>query len=208
MDARKPQRKTQYKAERDARKFAQIVELLMPFADVDTLADFYQRGEQPSAPDGYPASSGGESSIGFSRGVSDPTLRTVIQLERDGTWQLPHDRLLERIIEFQSEVSEIHGVAKSLHKCHTVVVLAGSRLRGRQSALQGDCLSCQRSISGVGSDKMRSGLCHSCSNKFYKERKPEQSVTDWLGAAHPLANRRPAPPASRDEVPVGVTYCA
>ena len=202
---RKPKRKTLSKAERDSKKLAEVLELLGPFCDAQALADLYARGEENSNIDGYPAGSDGGSSI--HGGISDPTGQ-LAALVADGFKMSDH--LLERIGQFQSGLSEVHGITREMRKCANVVLLAADSLRGRQSALQGDCLKCQKPVSGVGSDRMRSGLCHSCSNGFYEDRssRPGLSVAEWLGNLHPLANRRPAPVASREEVVAGVTYSA
>ena len=215
MDARKPQRRTLAKAERDARKFAQVLEWLGPFTDASVLADFYQRGEESSLPDGYPASSGGESSIGFARGVSDPTLRTILTLEGDGSWRLPADKLMDRLSDFQAEISEVHGIARSMKKSFSVVTLAAERFRGRQSALQGPCVRCGRDITGVGSDRARRGLCGSCSNRYYEERRGEESVPNWLlrTREHGLIESkdrggRVIPVATLDDFTPGMTYSA
>lgn len=219
MDRRKPKARTVSKAERDARKLNEVIEILLAFVDPQVLGDLYARGEETAQIDGYPAGSSA-SSIVAARGVNRPTEHAVELLaggkydyvaemaKTDDDWRATQDFLMERIEVFQGELSSIHGAARLMRKCGEVVFKAADGLRGRQSALQGDCLACQKPVSGVGSDKMRGGLCHSCSNRFYKERSDGQGVADWLGSAHPLANRRPAPIASREEVPVGVTYCA
>ena len=210
VDHRKPKAKTMSRAERDARKLSEVIEILTPYLDPDVLADLYQRAEESTGADGYPSGSSGQSDIHGGRG-GDPT-EHVVELRAGGkdderdTWKELHDTILTRIVEFQGELTSIHGSARLLRKSADVVLNAGDKLKGRVSALQGDCLRCQKPVSGVGADKMRGGLCHSCSNAYYDERTPGQTVAAWLGTGHPLANRRPVPVASADEVPRGVTW--
>ncbi len=219
LDRRKPKQKTIGRSERDVRKIAEIIEILAPYTDVATLSDLYQRGEESGQVDGFPAGSSA-SSIYSSRGVNRPVERMVELLAggrfdpisemalTDDSWQQQRDYLMDRLTRFQSNISELHGTARELRKCASVVLHAADQHRGRQSSLVGDCLRCSHTVSGVGSDRMRSGLCHSCSNTFYEERSPGQSVASWLGNIHPLANRRPAPVATAEDFTPGMTYTA
>ena len=213
-------RKTKAQAERVVAKILDTIEILEHYANVDAVADLLARGAETADVDGYPAGSSGQSDIHGGR-MSDPTGRAVEHMaggrydERqemalsDDTWEHIKDQLRQFVVEFGTNITEMHGLAKRSHKMATVVIHAADRHRGRQSSLQGDCLRCQKPVSGVGNDRMRTGLCPSCANDFYETRTGRQTtVAEWLGMNHPEANRRAAPPASRDEVATGVTWHA
>jgi hypothetical protein len=101
------------RAERDARKLSEVIEILTPYLDVQVLADLYARGEETTGADGYPSGSGGDSDIHGGRG-GDPVER-VVELRAGGkgdepdTWEELRDVILTRILEFQSELASVHG---------------------------------------------------------------------------------------------------
>lgn len=207
-DHRKPKAKTISRAERDSRKLSEVIEILAAWVDHDLLADLYARGEEGSGNDGYPAGSSGQSDIYGGRG-GDPTER-VVELRAGGkgdepdTWKELHDSILVRIVEFQGELSSIHGSARLLRKCADVVLNAGDKLKGRVSAV-GECVRCTRPVSGVGSDRLRAGLCSSCANTYYESRRDKETVPDWLMRLS-TEGRRFAPVAGSDEIPRGQTW--
>ena len=208
MDKRKPKQRTMSRAERDARKLSEVIEILAPYLDPQVLADLYARSEEGSGNDGYPAGSSGQSDIHGGRG-GDPTER-VVELRAGGkgdepdTWKELRDTILVRILEFQGELTSIHGSARLLRKCSDVVLNCGDKLKGRQSAV-GECVRCWRPVSGVGSDRLRAGLCSSCANTYYESRRDKETVPDWLMRLS-TEGRRFAPVAGTDEIPRGQTW--
>ncbi len=210
VDHRKPKAKTLSRAERDARKLSEVIEILSEFTDAKVLADLYARGEEATGPDGFPSLSGGGSDIHGGRG-GDPTER-VVELRAGGrddesdTWKELRDTILVRIVEFQGEVTSIHGSARLLRKCADITLHAADNLRGRVSAV-GECVRCTRPVSGVGSDRLRAGLCPSCANAYYESRRDKETVPDWLMRLS-AEGRRFAPVAGSDEIPLGMTYNA
>lgn len=210
MDHRKPKAKTMSRAERDARKLSEVIEILSEFTDVKVLADLYARGEEATGPDGFPSLSGGGSDIHGGRG-GDPVEKTVEMLaggkgDEPDTWEELRDVQLERISEFQGELASIHGSARLLRKASSVVLNAADRYRGRQDALQGPCLRCERAISGAASDRSRHGLCGTCSNIYYETRREGESVPDWLMRTR--VHTRVRPVAGPEDFTPGRTFSA
>jgi hypothetical protein len=186
VDRRKPKPKTLSRAERDAQKLTESIEILSQYAHADVLADLYARAEETAAVDGYPAG-GGQSDIHGGR-LSDPTEEQVEKAARgriiehdDGTeettpdtWEPYPDPLGDFVGEFQGQVSEIHGLAKLAHKRATVVLKAADSYRGRQSSLQGVCAACGRDVAGSDIDRLRSGYCDACYRSWIRAGMPDR----------------------------------
>ena len=122
------------------------------------------------------------------------------------TWKELSDTILVRIVQFQGELTSIHGSARLLRKCSDITLHAADNLRGRVSAV-GECVRCTRPVTGVGSDRLRAGLCPSCANAYYESRRDKETVPDWLMRLS-AEGRRFAPVAGSDEIPLGMTYNA
>jgi hypothetical protein len=186
VDRRKPKAKTLSRAERDAQKLTDTIEILSQYADAGVLADLYARAEETAAVDGYPAGMG-QSDIHGGR-LSDPTEEQVERkargriIKRDNgteettpdTWQPYPDPLGDFVSEFQGMVSEIHGLAKLAHKQATVVLKAADAYRGRQSSLAGVCARCGTDIAGTPKDRMRSGYCGACYTAWLRAGRPDR----------------------------------
>ena len=160
------------------------------------IADLLYRAEMPSVIDGYPTG-GGQEQVTHSD-VSDPTLGTVLARENDvcgkcvggtvmlkdgrrvtckvcqGTgrrWADPIAHAVEVIVE---EITVVIASAKVIDR-RSVQVLTSSKTTGRESSLQGACEVCGDFVSGVGEDRMRSGMDNKCYMSWlgWRQKHPE-----------------------------------
>lgn len=148
----------------------------------DTLADLRRRAGEPvrrgtdgiwqPAPledgaghghhDGYPP--GGEGGPTSKGEHGDPTFaRAQADARGDGkqpdTWQPVADPIGDNIHEAFEIMEQMADLAVKLDKRLDFVFSAERASRGRQSTLQGVCLVCDTTVTGVGNDRLRAGYC-------------------------------------------------
>lgn len=99
---------------------------------------------------------GGESVSGGS--VARPTEQAAIAELLDD----PHgDPVRESISELFSRMGDACGALLAVDRKRRYVLAAGDAARGRQSTV-GACARCDRTVTGVGSDRVKSGYCPAC----------------------------------------------
>ena len=175
--------------ERKCKSAIEILEhLLAPSAGKGShsvLVEILRRAEQPSGVDGYrtrtsldPSGVGGGSELtsveaaassrmddicsrcgGSGKGTGRGRCRGCAGSGR--RWADPIALAAEALVKELYVLSRSAGVISSQTDA---VMGSAARLAGRQSSLQGVCqvAACGATVSGVGSDRLRSGWCHRC----------------------------------------------
>jgi hypothetical protein len=142
------------------------------------IAELIRRGEESSEIDGFGRGGldSGPSSIGEH---SDPTF-SAVAARMDNTEIDAVAQAIDRMCEI---IEEIAKLAREADRKRQNVIFAADGRRGRESSLQGECIvpSCGKSVSGVGSDRIKRGYCPTCYMRW----------TRWL-----LTNERSNDPAS------------
>lgn len=126
-----------------------------------TLADFWPEVERLAAmvdgPDGYGNGSGERGGPGT---VADPTANAASRvMEPDAVGV---DRIATLIEHMRVEVDAMAQSARRVAGIQRLIEHRGDARYGRQSSLQGDCLACEKSVSGVGEDRLKAGYDPTC----------------------------------------------
>lgn len=136
-------------------------------------------------PDGYGS---GVGSGGRRSGVSNPTYRVTEamaggkdQLSGDDrttpdTWSVPGERVGELVAHVMDQAGLMHDHARRIASLKRLIENRGDARYGRQCSLQGDCLACDRPVSGVGEDRIKAGYCPTCYRAWLRFRLEEMSA--------------------------------
>lgn len=182
--------------------------------DEDAVFDLLRRAQYSTKPDGYPESTRPTEIHG--QGSDDPLVGIAdARIRHDRIRQLVEDRraavaasdhravracdqelkrlgagegdpLRANIEEIFASISEISGHAKRVHRLRQVVLHAGDKLKGRQTTLS-QCQACNRDVSNVGDDRLRSGYCDACRKAWDREPQPRDRLRFELRRRQELA---------------------
>jgi len=170
------------------------LELLLKPAEIlsrgSVLTDLIYRANQASHADGYKAGMTQDTTKGGE--VSDPTLSAVIRREMDvcdrcvqgkatlddgrevvcracgGSGRRWADPIADAVSKLVEGLGMVFRATHDIDRQRELVLGTEAEMRGRQSSLQGECWveSCRSTVSGVGSDRLRAGLCPRCYSKW------------------------------------------
>ena len=165
------------------RRWAEMAEIVEAMAGRGP--ELIRLAQMSAVPDGYGA--GGSGTI-QSTDVADPTLRTAARRngwrldgkdddEPDGPPWVPNDRVNEWLDELFLQVTQAAARLRRIHQLDYLVEHRGDGRVGRQ-VTGGECLCCERYVSGSASDRLRSGLCETCRKAYdrWKEGRHDVSV--------------------------------
>ncbi len=190
--------------ERKARESREVLDRLLAPSPVrgrgSVLADMIYRSSQPSAPDGYGGGALGEYVSGGGTGnatqsaafsllddvcprctggvVRRPDGQPVTCKTCSGSGRRWADPIADAVEDLLTRLVELSGHAAVIDRRRAVVMSAGERRRGRESALQGTCDCCTASVSGVGEDRLRRGYCTRCYKAWLTWRAANESKGD------------------------------
>ena len=168
------------------------------------LADLLIRASEPSTIDGYPKGQAAEKTSGGESG--DSVLGAVMARSRDicdqcagsghfkkQSGQVVHCKFCEGsgrrwadpiavwVEELVEHLETLWREAKVVDARRVKVVGVHRQALVRKSSLQGECLVCLKPSTGVGSDRLRRGLCNACSLSFssWSLKNPGQDITKF-----------------------------
>lgn len=139
--------------------------------DDQLLAELRRRaGESPidleegaglGAVDGY--APGGDNT-GRGSDTPDPTFARVDTVAggRDGQpdkWRTPPDPVGDAIVDILDNLRQLDRLAASTDRLIDYVLNTEKANRGRQSSIDGVCLVCDASVTGIGNDRLKCGYC-------------------------------------------------
>lgn len=131
-------------------------------------------------PDGYGA--GGSAGGARGAGVSNPTAKLVEAtaggkdlLSGDDrttpdTWHVPGERVGELVEHLLRQSRAMHDNARRIASLKRLIENRGDERYGRQSSLQGDCLACDKPVTGVAEDRIKAGYCPTCYRAWLRFR--------------------------------------
>lgn len=143
----------------------------------ELIADLDHRGRFLARPDGWPPGGGGEV-----RGseVSRPVESAVVARGE----RAQSDPVGDQIRRLFGALAEAAGVLAPAAHSLDFLRSYGDVAIVRESSLQGDCLCCERPVSGSANDRLRSGFCDACRKAYSRWSEDVAVVGD------PAAHRR------------------
>lgn len=100
----------------------------------------------------------------------------TVEAPTPDTWRVPNDGigvLLEKLV---GESNQMVGCARRIAGLKRLIENRGDERYGRQSSLQGDCLACDKPVTGTKEDRIRSGYCPTCYRAWVRFRLDELSA--------------------------------
>lgn len=144
----------------------------------DEVAALIRRAAIRIQRDGLPARSPG---TGIGRGGSDTSGPERVATEDD--WRV--DVVAKNVRELERTIAEMRKLARRIEQVHGALRYDGPRPL-RESSLQTECLvdECESVPTGVGSDRLRGGLCPACDEARRRWKANHESSGD------PASDRR------------------
>ena len=149
------------------RRWAEMAEVIEAMRDRGP--ELIRLAQMSAIPDGY-----GRGGNGTSRSTetAKPTEAAVLALEVD-----VDDRVAQWLDELFGQVTQAVARLRRIHQLDYLVEHRGDGRVGRQ-VTGGECLCCERYVSGSASDRLRGGLCDTCRKAYadWKEGRHDVSV--------------------------------
>lgn len=151
--------------------------------DVANVADLIRRSECAPGVGGDGGGLGDGAGGGGRGAVSRPVEGAVLAMfTEDGELRsLEPDPIGQALSELFASLTEACKHLQRVDHLRQVVIHAGDKLKGRPSAV-GICGACERTVTGVGDDRIRAGYCLACYRAW--QRFSRRCDTEGLDASH------------------------
>lgn len=167
-----------------------IRELVHRLTD-STIEDFVRRGQHRPGGDGHPPGGGGEIHGGAANTTTEAAaLRNGADADSTevDTWEeWERDAVADALGDAFGQLAEMAGIARSVTRNLDFVVSVYARANQRPAGA-GDCLACDRVVTGAPNDRLRAGYCEACYRAWDRAGRPDRAAFERTREAAP--NRR------------------